>query len=305
MAEEYLCAVAVATIWSKPNCVRTVDQPGITNPVSISTWIENMTRQERDELCNENRIESQLLYGETVEVDEIHEEWAKIRAVQQPYRQLKSGYPGWVPVAQLVKKERGKTNGYIKVKESRTQLFDDKHNPLIVVSFNTVLPVLSQLEDTYMLDTPHGRAQIVKDAVDFANEPNGFAKKDAKTVANTMLKFLDIPYFWAGMSSYGYDCSGLTFNAMTACGYSISRDASDQARGGKEVEIDDRESWKIGDLVFFTTPEKEIVQHVGIYLGANTILHTSIKGGKVEVIKLEGHPLDDEITHIRRYIEEA
>ena len=305
MADEYLCAVAVGTIWSKPDCVRAVDQPGITNPVSISTWIENMSRQQREELCYESRVESQLLYGETVEVDEIHGEWAKIRAVQQPYRQQGTGYPGWVPVVQLVKKERGETNGYIKVKESRTQLFDDQRNPLIVLSFNTVLPVLSQLEDTYMLDTPHGRAQIVKDAVDFANEPNGFAKKDAKTVANTMLKFLDIPYLWAGMSSYGYDCSGLTFNAMKACGYSISRDASDQAQGGKEVEIDDRESWKIGDLIFFTTSGKEFVRHVGIYLGAKTLLHTSINGGRVEVIKLEGHPLNKEITHVRRYIGEA
>mgnify|MGYP005606365803 CR=1 FL=1 len=302
MTDKYMCAVSVASIWPDPSIVRTVDQYGIARPALISDWIDEMTRQQREALCYENRIVTQVLYGEELAVDEIQGEWAKVRAIDQPYRDVNTGYPGWMPIVQLEKNAMSEGIGYVKVKELRTQLFTLEEMPLIVLSFNTVLPVLAEEEHVYIVATPHGKGKVPKFAADFAAENNGFQKKDATAIANEMLKFLDIPYFWAGMSSYGYDCSGLTYNAMKACGYKIPRDASDQAKGGHEVDLKNREAWQSGDLVFFSASKKEKVSHVGIYLDNNRLLHTSILGKKIEVINLQGHPLNQEVTHVRRYI---
>ena len=301
MADKYICAVSVASIWADPSMVRTVDQYGITRPSCISDWIDEMTRQQREALCYENRIVTQVLYGEEIAVDEIHGEWAKVRAIDQPYRDINTGYPGWMPIVQFEKNAVSEEIGYVKVKELRTQLFTLEGMPLIVLSFNTVLPVLVEEEHAYIVATPHGKGKILKFTVDFATKKDGFQKRNATAFANEMLKFLDIPYFWGGMSSYGYDCSGLTYNAMKACGYKVPRDASDQAKGGQEVDLKNREAWQAGDLVFFSNSEKEKVSHVGIYFDNDRLLHTSILGRKVEVLNLQGHELNEKVTHVRRY----
>ena len=302
MADKYLCAVSVASIWTNPSMIRPVDQYGIARPALMSAWIDEMTRQQREALCYDNRIVTQVLYGEELVIDEIRGEWAKVRAIDQPYRHVSTGYPGWMPIVQLEKNDGIESIGYVKVKESRTQLFTLEGMPLIVLSFNTVLPVLAEERLAYIVATPHGEGKLPKLAVDFATAKNRFQKKNATAFVYEMLKFLDIPYFWAGMSSYGYDCSGLTYNAMKACGYKVPRDASDQAQGGQEVDVQNREVWQAGDLVFFSASKKDKVRHVGIYMGNNSLLHTSILGRKVEVINLLGHQLNREVTQVRRYI---
>ena len=50
------------------------------------------------------------------------------------------------------------------------------------------------------------------------------------------------------MSAWGYDCSGFAYATHQANGYLIPRDATDQARKGKEVGLD---SIQPGDLLFF------------------------------------------------------
>ncbi|WP_431028019.1 NlpC/P60 family protein [Lysinibacillus sp. LZ02] len=302
MAEQYVCAVSVASIWSNPNMVREIDKHAISNPVSIFNWIDEMTKKERDALCRENRLHTQVLYGELLEVDTIQGEWAKVRAVEQPYRDVNNGYPGWIPIAQLKEKVEREAIGYMRVKEPRTQLYDQGGLPLLVLSFNTMLPVLSEESNSYTVAIPHGQGKVLKAAVDFTTNKFAFPKKTAQAFAEEMLKFLDIPYFWAGMSSYGYDCSGLTYNAMKACGYKIPRDASDQAKGGQKVSLENRAAWQVGDLLFFASNGEGRVRHVGIYIGKNRLLHTSIAGGKVEVIHLQGHQLDQEIVQVRRYL---
>ena len=139
MTDKYMCAVSVASIWPDPSIVRTVDQYGIARPALISDWIDEMTRQQREALCYENRIVTQVLYGEELAVDEIQGEWAKVRAIDQPYRDVNTGYPGWMPTVQLEKNAMSEGIGYVKVKELRTQLFTLEEMPLIVLSFNTVL----------------------------------------------------------------------------------------------------------------------------------------------------------------------
>lgn len=306
LTEKYISAASVVTIWPSPDKAREVDAYATADQPSMHGWLQQMTTVERKALCFEGRVETQLLYGEEVEVDDIQGSWAKVRAIHQPYRGTSSGYPGWVPYAQLRKQPQVHAIGYVRVKEARTPLLAKKDlTQLVTLSFNTILPVVAEHAAYYEVSTAHGEAFVFKQGVDFSESYTGFTKKDAQQVALEMMKFLDTPYFWGGMSSYGYDCSGLSYNAMKACGYQVARDASDQAKGGQEIITTKRDEWRVGDLVFFTKPPAQKVTHVGIYLGDDLLLHSTIYSDRVEIIRLSDHTLNDEITSVRRYIEEA
>ncbi|WP_391205699.1 NlpC/P60 family protein [Psychrobacillus sp. L4] len=301
-ANEYICSVKVATVWTDPASARGMDTPGISNPVLLLEWLEALQYKERIALCEENRVQTQLLYGEPVLVDEIKGDWAKIVAIWQPSKKDSRGYPGWVPITQLQKPELVNSIGIARVSLARTQLWDMKKNPLLVVSFNTTLPVVSEDASYYKVQTPHGEALLQKDQADFARSMGQYPKRSAEYAATLGELYLDLPYLWGGMSPYGYDCSGFSYNMLKACGYLIPRDASDQACTGQEIQIDDSSAWKKGDLIFFSNDEGTgPVRHVGFYYGNGQLLHSPSTGKAVEIILLESSMLENEICAVRRY----
>jgi cell wall-associated NlpC family hydrolase len=111
--------------------------------------------------------------------------------------------------------------------------------------------------------------------------------------------YLSLNYFWGGMSSFGYDCSGLSYAVHKANGYKIARDAGDQAASGEEVAFDKLEP---GDLLFFAYEEgKGTLHHVGIYYGGGKMLHSPQTGKGIEITSLEGTIYEKELCAVRRY----
>lgn len=301
-ANEWVCSVKVATVWTEPTSMRELDAPGVANPVLLTEWLEALTYKERLALCNENRVQTQLLYGEPVLVEEIEGEWAKIIAVWQPSKKDSRGYPGWVPLAQLKKSEQLNSIGVVRVPSIKAQLWDMKEKPLLIVPFNTTLPVVSEEAPYFKVQAPHGEALLLKKDADFAVSIEEYPKLLAEEAVALGELYLDLPYLWGGMSPYGYDCSGFSYNMLKACGYLIPRDASDQARSGEEVSISDPSSWKKGDLLFFANDEGTgPVRHVGFYYGNGQLLHSPSTGKTVEILVLEGSKLVKEICAVRRY----
>lgn len=299
----YACNVPVATIWTSPESARDIDADGLANPVQLNKWLEKLAFEQRLDLCDGNRVQTQLLYGEPVIVDEIVGEWAKVIAVWQPCKKDERGYPGWVPVAQLKKAERvAEAGGFIRIAVPKAQLWNTDGTPLMVVSFNTILPLIDESEDDFTVQTPEGEALVLKMDIDRATSVHQFPKRSAEVAVDEGLAYLDVPYFWGGMSSYGYDCSGFTYNMLKACGYFIPRDASDQAKSGKEISMDDKGCWKKGDLLFFANDEGTgNVRHVGFYYGNDIMLHSPSTGQSIEVMKLTGSKLEKELCAVRRY----
>lgn len=306
METMYSCAVPVATIWTSPESVRELDEAGIVNPVSMNRWIAAMTLEERFALCKEKRIQSQLIYGEPVIVESIQNGWARILAVWQRTEQDERGYPGWVPLAQLKESQPlDVTEGVIRVDVPKCQLWHSDGTPAsIVVPFNTILPMVKKDGDWVVVSTPEGEWRIRKQDVCTAPSVHHFEKYSAATAAERAVDFLDLPYFWGGMSSYGYDCSGLTYNMFKACGLFISRDASDQSAEGEEIPIGDQNVWKRGDLLFFADEQSRNVDHVGFYYGEGQMIHaTSSKSGAVEVCILADTSYAKRLCAVRRYRE--
>lgn len=298
----WYCTVPVATVWTSPESVRDLDMAGVSNPVRLMEWLEKLTYEPRLDLCDGNRIQTQLLYGEPVIVEETKGEWAKVIAVWQPSKKDERGYPGWVPLVQLKKAEPIRAKGFAKVTVGKAQLWNLDGSPSLVIPFNSILPYIEKLGSSLLVQTPSGEALLKIQDVELAPSIHQFKKASAEIAMEKGLKFLELPYFWGGMSSYGFDCSGLTYNLLKACGHTIPRDAGDQAKGGVEVPFDDEASWRRGDLLFFANDSgKGNVRHVGFYFGDGIMLHSPSTGKSVELMRIKGTKLEEELCEVRRY----
>jgi cell wall-associated NlpC family hydrolase len=92
--------------------------------------------------------------------------------------------------------------------------------------------------------------------------PVGVFETDPVAVAE---RFLGAPYLWGGRESLGLDCSGLTQQALLACGKAWPRDTDQQEKLGAAIEP---HALQRGDLVFWKG-------HVAMMLDAERIIHAN------------------------------
>lgn len=194
--KEWVCAVKVGTIWTEPNSAREIDIPAISNPVLLVEWLEALPYKERLALCDENRVQTQLLYGEPVLVEEIVEEWAKVVAIWQPSKKDSRGYPGWIPLSQIQPTKQVDVRGSARVSSAKVQLWDLQHNPLLVLAFNTILLIISEDEVFYTVLTPHGKALLSKVHAQFSSSVDQIPKRSAEEAVVLGENYLDLPYLW-------------------------------------------------------------------------------------------------------------
>ncbi|WP_226683109.1 C40 family peptidase [Sutcliffiella horikoshii] len=114
----------------------------------------------------------------------------------------------------------------------------------------------------------------------------------AKRIIKTGKEFLGTPYVFGAESGRTdrFDCSSFVQYVYGAHGIILPRTSRQQYLIGKPVLLS---SVRRGDLVFFTTPKrtnhKEIhkIGHVAIFIGNNSILHTSRIEKKVSIASLD------------------
>ena len=91
--------------------------------------------------------------------------------------------------------------------------------------------------------------------------------------------FLGIPYVFGSSSATAADCSGLTKYVFSKYyGIYLPHSASSQYLYGTAVNLNEV---KCGDLIFFDYTKDGKIDHVGIYIGNNTVIHASDSRGKV------------------------
>lgn len=302
--DKYQVCVPVATVWTTNQSAREIDQAAIACPARLDEWLITMDMPDRLDLCTSNRVQTQVLFGEDVLVLEEKEDWVYIIAVNQSSKKDQRGYPGWIPRCQitLVSPAPIREPLIARIISSKALLTLDKKDTSLVISYQTSLPVAEITETHIKVDSPIGEGWLNKKDTEVYTI-DSIPKKGGADITASAEKFLELPYLWGGMSSFGYDCSGFAYSMLKANGYLISRDAGDQAEGGIAVSYDKAMP---GDLLFFAYEEgRGQIHHVGIYYGDDKMIHSPKTGEVIEITSLHGKWYEKELCAIRRYWQEG
>jgi cell wall-associated NlpC family hydrolase len=190
----------------------------------------------------------QILFGERFEVLEEDGAWLFGQAARD-------GYVGFVEAAALAPAGPMPTH---RVAAIRTYAFAEasiKSRALGPYSINSLVTV----------EAVEGKLAKVTGAgwMTAAHlSPIGQFEDDWAAVAE---RFIGAPYLWGGRESLGVDCSGLTQQALFACGRACPRDTDQQQALGAPIAAAD---FGRGDLVFWKG-------HVAMGLGEGRIVHAN------------------------------
>ncbi|MFG1922390.1 NlpC/P60 family protein [Cryptosporangium sp. NPDC048952] len=110
----------------------------------------------------------------------------------------------------------------------------------------------------------------------------GPASGNGARAAQFALAQLGEPYVFGAAGPNAWDCSGLTQKAWAQVGVSMPHSAHQQYYQIRHVS---RSALQVGDLVFFYG-----LEHVGVYIGNNRVVHAPQPGEAVKVTNLSYMP---------------
>ena len=207
---------------------------------------------------------TQLLFGEVYQVIEETEKWVKIKTALDDYE-------CWICRKQFFEitaeeYENHKLNDFPK----STCIFCEVRGSESIYSTITIGATLPYFSN--------GKLKIRKERYAFSGNTN---EANSNKIVDYALFFINAPYVWGGKTIFGIDCSGFSQIVYSLCGYSIPRDAYQQAEEGVNIEF--VELTEPGDLAFFDNEEGKIT-HVGMVTEPGNIIHAS---GKVRIDNLD------------------
>jgi cell wall-associated NlpC family hydrolase len=225
----------------------------IGEPMQVTVPVADMRREPRPD----SGVDTQVLFGETVDVLEEREGWCWAQAHGD-------GYVGYVADTALSRRVSGATH---VVTSPRTFLYPGPDMKLPVessLSIGSQLDIVGEVttRGTQYLQLASGAAVIASHAAPINAQGN-----DPVAVAGQLL---GTPYLWGGRSGHGIDCSGLVQLAFAMCGVKLQRDTSMQERTTGRAIIPQQSDGQLlrNDLVFWKG-------HVAMICDSQTIIHAS------------------------------
>lgn len=243
----------------------------------LFTYISSPMAEMRRGPSQEEKVDSQAVHAERVEIIEEKGDWVDIRTPDT--------YHGWTKKSNLFQSEMPflENQGSVIAMVNRNaahlyHVMDTEYGPIKTLPFESKLEVIDQMGN------PFGRwlkVRLVDNTFAFIQRgdvvlnPTTLPRDQAVAFSK---RFLDLPYTWGGRTSFGYDCSGFVQMIYRQMGYSIPRNSRDQAdwTGFRAIQV---EELAPGDLVFFGRVEGKIT-HVGMYIGNHEFIHATVAENK-------------------------
>ncbi len=220
----------------------------------------------RIEPSDTSEMVSQLLFGDHFKVLEKRKKWSKIRVHFDSYE----GYIDNKQFIEITKETYNELSNSDQYYSSElVDFITENNNQLSTVVIGSRLPFYKS-------------KKLFINTSEYTYEGAFFnGKLDKSEIIHKAFLFLNSPYLWGGKTPFGIDCSGFTQMVYKLCGYSLKRDAKDQATQGEVLSF--IEESEPGDLAFFDNQEGQIT-HVGIIMNDYYIIHAH---GKVRIDRLD------------------
>ncbi len=213
----------------------------------------------RSQPADASEMLTQILYGDHFKILEERGKWSRIRIAFDSCE-------GWLDNKQFSKLDESE---YFNLNTEERIYSADLIEYLTDASDNlTAIPMGAILNSNSLLKNTFDGAYIT-------------GNKGKTNLVKTALLYLNSPYMWGGKTPFGIDCSGLTQMVYMLNGYSLLRNAAQQATQGEALSF--IEESEPGDLAFFDNAEGTIT-HVGIIMHDNYIIHVN---GKVRIDRLD------------------
>lgn len=198
-------------------------------------------------------FDTELVYGETVQVFDTANGWAWCQAIRD-------GYVGYTPYDALALDVPAATHRVSAIGTFLHGQPDIKSPPLMHLSINAPLAVADVGEKFYRLAT--GGYVIARHV-----SPLGKVARDFVDIAE---RLIGVPYLWGGRTRVGLDCSALVQISMQAAGLACPRDSDMQEAevGANLLVPDELTGLRRGDLVFWKG-------HVGIMADGIMLVHAN------------------------------
>jgi hypothetical protein len=218
----------------------------------------------RNEPNDRSEQVSQVLFGEHFQILEKQKQWFKVRLNFDQYE-------GWIDSKQcqvISENDNQELTSNVQIlNNDLVEYISNDSNLLIPIPLGASLSFL-ELDNINRFNYQFEGLKVT-------------GVKPKEELLKTAFMYLNAPYLWGGKTPFGIDCSGFTQMVYKLNGYSILRDASQQAMQGEALSF--IEESEPGDLAFFDNEEGKII-HVGIIMNDNYIIHAS---GKVRIDRLD------------------
>jgi hypothetical protein len=219
----------------------------------------------------DSEVVSQAIYGANLEVIEDKNNWSRVRGADE--------YMGWIHKAWVLRSDQPyAASGRVAVVSSLfasvyRETSVTRHAPIVTVPFETKLEVIgdSTAGDERWLQV---RLPDQKTAWMLNGDTNTNSEKlSVRAMVDLSRQFLGLPYLWGGTSTFGFDCSGFMQMLERQRGVTMPRDTGLQADWPGVTPVE-RSSLRVGDLLFFGSPDKKI-NHTGMYLGNGEFINAT------------------------------
>jgi hypothetical protein len=219
----------------------------------------------RKEASHSSEMTTQLLFGETYQILEQHDEWLLISIEHDEYT-------CWIRSNQHTTLNERPT-GYVKISDAPVVFIEHEFK-----NQKQLLPLFAGSR----IPESHDKSWKIQGHVfNYLNIEKKAVTFTAENIKILSSMFLHTPYLWGGRTPAGIDCSGFVQVVMGMMGIPMNRDASQQVEQGEVVNFIDEVH--TGDLAYFDNEEGKIT-HVGIMLDQDHIIHAS---GCVRIDKLD------------------